>query len=138
MSKSYKLKDGNYIDKSAIIRKRKRLGLINLLGDTIVTGVTSGTIDLVDSVQYYDMLIFQIGAVGAYNFSNCIAMPFPSQFRNNDNENYGWRTSDTIKLNFLNGSTATYITLKLNSYTQLEIVSNPSNLDIRGVIGLNI
>lgn len=119
-------------------KNNNRFGMINLVGNHAILGVASGTIDLTESIQYYDILVFQIGEVSGYNLSNCVAMPFIGQFGNENNENDGWRLDDTIKLNFFNGTTASYITLKINNYNQLEIVSNPSNASIRGVVGLNI
>lgn len=110
-------------------------GFKNLTGNQTAISVDSGKITLTSSMQYAKMLLFHLGTVGGYNYSVVPAMPFMSQFGDSFSSFLGWRTEDTIRLSFSVNNNFSYITLKINSYNELEIVSNPSNISVRGIIG---
>lgn len=115
----------------------KQNGFKNLLGDGAINGYSSGTIRLATSLINVKMLIFHVGAIGTYNYSSIPAMAFIGQYGSNLNDFKGWRVGlETIRLTFSIDNTTTYMTLKILSNNEFEIVSNPSNTQIRGIIGI--
>lgn len=111
------------------------IGFKNLTNDFNAVDITTGTIDLNESVKNFPFLIIQTGYNYDQSYTSTIATAFSSQYGETLLDDFsGWRLNDTIRIPLSNG----YISLKLNSYTQLEIVTNTASASIRGILGIII
>ena len=110
-------------------------GFVNLINGRTITKST-GKITLREDFSKYKALLFQLGGVGDYEFQSVLATPFGTQFGYDEFNYSGWRLEDTIKLNCSKGTNFATITLKINSMTELEIMTNAQSINIRGIIGI--
>lgn len=106
-----------------LFKKSNRQG-VNLLTGNIT--VTTGTIDLSDSIYNYDFLIVTTGGIGNGTYNSSVVMPWAGSFRLNTNYDFNFN----VESGYISGYFA--------SETQIIVETNTPNLQIRQVYGVKI